>query len=287
MRAARIVPVLLTVTAVSAVAFLVTRPSVLAPSPNGNSDTAEASTKILVVGDNHGDNPVYRRILGAAKTGGYDLFINLADTSENGTEAEFAAVGVLEAELPFPIVHVVGNHDIKADSTRGSFERAFNPRYLSREIGPAHIVILDNADRTVGFDDAELEWLSRDLASNKKAITLLFFHRPFGLPFASLTGDDETASSRRSNDRLLTILAEHSVTHVYAGHLHMYLPYSLALPVAGNANEARFIPVTISGGGGDPTQAALGGPGRSFFHALELTVTPDGVTERVLPAPTY
>jgi hypothetical protein len=238
----------------------------------------------LVVGDNHGVNPVYRRILTEASDKPYALAVNLADTSENGTETEFSAVEELESSLTFPVLHVVGSHDIKTDASREIFERVFNSRYLSRDVGPAHLVLLDNADRRVGFDAAQLEWLEQDLAENTKPVTLVFFHRPFGLPFADVTGDDETVASRRTNQQLLDILAAYRITHVYAAHVHAYLPYTLDTQVRGEGSTVK-IPATVSGGGGDPAQAALGGPSRNFFHALELTVTETGVTEKVLPTP--
>lgn len=244
----------------------------------------ETALRILVVGDNHGDNPVYRRILRDAKTAGYDLMVNLADTSEHGLESEFADVSDLEAPLPFPVLHVVGSHDIRTDASRGTFERAFNPRYFARDIGPVHLVLLDNADRAVGFDAEQLDWLEQNLTTNRQPQTLIFFHRPFGLPLAEVTGDDETPASRRTNRRLLEILAAHPPAHVYAAHLHTYLPYSLDTGVR-RGTETVKIPATISGGGGDPAQGVLGGPDKSFFHALELRVTASGVTERVIPAP--
>lgn len=284
MRAARLLLVLAAVAALGITTFAALEPGPVPATNTVPPRTADPSTRILVIGDNHGDTAVYRRILRDVKTRNYDLAVNLADTSENGTAEEFAEVRALEASLPFPVLHVVGSHDIAHDPTRATFERAFNPRHLSRDIGPAHLVLLDNADRTIGFAPTELDWLEQDLATTTQPVTLVFFHRPFGLPFATLTGDDETAASRKTNDRFLRILAAHPVAHVYAAHLHAYLPYSLALPSPTPTGE-RYVPVTVSGGGGKPAQAVLGGPTKSFFHSLELTVTPSGVTERVIPAP--
>lgn len=284
MRAARILLPLGVLGAVGIAGYAALRPAPPKPLANQPADTAGAAVRILIVGDNHGVNPVYRRILKEAGDKPYALAVNLADTSEDGTESEFDAVRELESSLKFPVLHVVGSHDIKTDAQRGIFERAFNPRYLSRDVGPAHLVLLDNADRSVGFDAAQLEWLEQDLAKNAKPVTLVFFHRPFGLPFADVTGDDETAASRRTNQQLLNILAAHRITHVYAAHVHAYLPYTLDTNVRSEGTTVK-IPATVSGGGGDPAQKALGGSSRNFFHALELTVTETGVTEKVLPAP--
>lgn len=276
MRAARLVLSLAGIAAAAAVMLAVRTSPDRTPE---NANVTLPTVRLLFVGDNHGVNEVYRRILRDAAAQPYDLLVNLADTSERGTVEEFSAVQELESALPFPVVHVVGNHDILTDGTRTLFESTFNPSYLSRDVGSVHIVLLDNADRAKGFSAQELSWLEQDLAANQKPVTFVFFHRPFGLPFTEVTGDDETPASRKTNVQLLAILRRYPPTHVYVGHLHTYLPYRLDL------GDGRSVPATVSGGGGDPAQAALGGPSHNFFHSLSVTVTGTRVEERVIAAP--
>ncbi|MBI3572865.1 MAG: metallophosphoesterase [Candidatus Kerfeldbacteria bacterium] len=215
-----------------------------------------------VVGDNHGVNPIYTHMIGELSKQHLNFLLNLADTSEYGTAQEFTAVRNLEQKLPFPVYHTVGNHDIKADPSRGLFHQVFNQNpWSGHDIGPVHLVILDNADRKVGFPAASLDWLERDLAAHKTKTILIAYHRPFDLPLTRLIGDDETKASRRSNDRFLSIIKSYRIAYIFTGHVHTYFPYTV-----------DGIPAVISGGGGNPAQDILGGSRANFFHYLIVTV---------------
>lgn len=230
------------------------------------------ATRFLVIGDNHGVNPIYQAALARAKKEHVDFVLNLADLTDNGTAQEFAAVDELERSYGVPVYHTLGSHDLKTDGTGALYTERFQPRWYSKDIGTVHLVVLDNADRTIGFSKEELAWLDKDLTANTKGITILTFHRPFGFPLADLLGDDETPTSRRSNDAFRVILAKHPVTRIYTAHLHTHATYSL-----------DSVPVEISGGGGDPAQAILGGPDHNFFHAIMVTAREKEITSEVVP----
>ncbi|MEK7538092.1 MAG: metallophosphoesterase [Patescibacteria group bacterium] len=228
------------------------------------------SVRFAVVGDNHGVNPVYRQIISDIRVQPYAFLLNLADTSERGETAEFRAVKELEAALPFPVYHTVGSHDIKTDPARGSFIQAFgHDRWYAVDVNQVRLIILDNADRKVGFPAAELDWLERDLAAHADRVNLIAYHRPFGLPLAGVLGDDETPASRLTNARLTDIIRRFRVSEIFTAHLHTYLPYTLA-----------GVPAVVSGGGGDPAQFVLGGPTNNYFHYLDVAVSGPTVTIR-------
>lgn len=225
------------------------------------------AVSFAVVGDNHGDNPIYRQILTEIETQPVDFLLNLADTSENGTAAEFTAVKELESKLPFPVYHTVGNHDIKTDPSRQLFTQVFHQApWRAYDLGQLHVVILDNADRRVGFSTDSLDWLAGDLARHPNQTIIVAYHRPFDLPLTKLLGDDETVVSRRSNQRLVELLEHYQVRQILTGHLHTYLQYSVG-----------DIPAVVSGGGGDPAQSVLGGPAANYFHYLIVTVQNNAV----------
>jgi hypothetical protein len=93
------------------------------------------------------------------------------------------------------------------------------------------------------------------------------YHRPFNLPLSALTGDDETSASRKTNIQLLEYISQATnIKLVLSGHVHSYIPYTLA-----------GIPAVVSGGGGDEAQRALGGSSSNLFHYLEITVIGDNV----------
>lgn len=218
--------------------------------------------RFAVVGDNHGDNPIYRQILTELKDEPIDFVVNLADTSENGTRTEFEGVKVLESQLSIPVYHTVGNHDIKTDPTRALDTEIFGVApWYSFTKGSVHFVILDNADRKVGFPAASLDWLATDLAAHESETILIAYHRPFDLPLGQVVGDDETSASRATAERFKKIIAAYPVKFIFTAHLHTYIPYTV-----------NDIPAVVSGGGGDPAQTVLGGPANNLFHYLLVTV---------------
>lgn len=225
-----------------------------------------------VIGDNHGPRPVYRELLQKAKAAGASFAVNLGDYTEHGTEPELREVLALEATVGLPVEHVIGAHDAKGDPTRATWERVMGaPAVRSFDRGGAHFILLDNADRAVGFPAAQRRWLEDDFRAQAGQLTFIFYHRPFGLPFEGLFGDDETPASRETNDAFRGLLRRYRPTMLFTAHVHTYLPYTL-----------EDLPAYVTGGGGDPAQQLLGGATSSFFHALLVTVTPDGPRVRVL-----
>ncbi|MBI2984297.1 MAG: metallophosphoesterase [Candidatus Kerfeldbacteria bacterium] len=226
-----------------------------------------------VVGDNHGDNPVYRQILAELRHEPPAFLLNLADLTEDGTSEEFTAVKNLERDLPFPVYHTVGSHDIKTDPTRRLFVDTFGqPAWGVFRHGSINLIVLDNADRQVGFPTDSLDWLEPYLETDRPGVTIIAYHRPFDLPLSSLLGDDETRASRITNERLLAILGRHPIDYIFSAHLHTYLTYTVA-----------GIPAVVSGGGGDPAQTVLGGPKNNYFHYLLVSVSGGRIQVEVKP----
>ncbi len=227
-------------------------------------ETAALGPKVrfAVVGDNHGDNPVFRQILGELADEKLDFALNLADASEYGTRDEFTTIKELESTLSYPVYHTVGNHDIKTDNSRRLWSDVFEQSpWASFDHGEVHLVILDNADRKVGFPAASLSWLELDLADHADKTIIIAYHRPFDLPLGQVIGDDETASSRATIKEFKRIIATAPVKQIFTAHLHTYLPYTVG-----------DIPAVVTGGGGDPAQTVLGGPANNLFHYLLVTV---------------
>lgn len=235
--------------------------------------TPEPSFRFAVVGDNHGITPAYRQMMADINGQEFRFLLNLADTSELGTIAEFQAVKQLESTLPFPVYHTVGNHDIKADKTRQDMIDVFgHDRWYAIDQDQLHLIVLDNADRKIGFPSDELDWLEADLATHRDHTVVIAYHRPFDLPLAAILGDDETSVSGRSNERFKSIISQENVKQILTAHLHTYLPYTVA-----------DIPAVISGGGGDPAQTVLGGAKNNYFHYLDVTVKGSDVDISVVP----
>lgn len=226
----------------------------------------------IVFGDNEGVNPVVERILKDAKEKHVDFVVSVADVTSSGSKEEYEKVAQLFRSSGVQIYTALGNNDLGKPRSRQLFYDIFhNPSYYSFDAGPAHFVVLDNADRKVGFDEEQLQWLSSDLDATKQSSIFLFYHRPFGLPLSEVFGDDETKTSRASNERFLSLIAERSIIRIYNGHLHLYFPYTLS-----------DIPVTITGGGGAAPQDIIGGEATAFYHYILVRITEDGVEQEVI-----
>ncbi len=245
-----------------------------------SADSSRGGFTFLVMGDNEGDTPIFQEIIRRASAQPAQFLVNVADLTPNAQPADFELVKSRLESLPFPYYTAVGNNDIVGDRSRSRYLARFNQSqlgvgqgqttYYSFDEGPAHFVVLDNADRRVGFDDDQLAWLDRDLAQTDQRWIFLFMHRPVDVPLTDVYGDDETPASRRSNEAFKAVLRRYPVTRIYTGHLHVYFSY-----------ELEGVPVTITGGGGAAPQAALADLIGEQFHYLEVEVTDSDVSQTV------
>lgn len=230
------------------------------------------SWSFIVVGDHEGVNGVSRRFIEEANASGADLLVNVGDFTARGTAAQYEEILELYDGLTIPWYGTVGNNDLGYVKSYddANYREYVNPDlYYSFDHKNAHFVILDNANRNIGFDDDQLDWLSDDLEKNDQERTFVFFHKPFKIPFEEFFGDDDTPRSRKSNEALLEILDDHEIDQVYAGHVHTYLSYNI-----------DGLPVIITGGGGAEPQELLGA--NSNYHYIETAVGANGIEHAVI-----
>lgn len=227
----------------------------------------QAGLKIAVLGDHEGINPTFENILIELESQDIDLLVDVADLTNTGEREEMESVLNRLSQEPYRVEVVVGNNDLGPGNNFEELVR--NPTYTSFDLEQAHMVLLDNANRRVGFSDEELAWLEADLTANTQPVILLFMHRPVDIPFEQIVGTDETKLSRISNQKFLALIKRFQVDHVFTGHLETFLEYSL-----------DGIPLTVSGGAHNrPDQTGFGVSLPSTPHYLLITV--DGETVEV------
>ncbi len=256
----------------------------------GVGQRVQPSVIFAVIGDNEGDNPTYRNLIQQITANpDVEFILHVGDLVANGGTAELAAIQKLHTELGVrvPVYAVPGNHDTIDDPNRAAFASAFGTTPRSINVENVHLVLLDNAERKVGFTDATLAWLEDDLSAWEKrkpasGVTLLAYHRPFAYPLADILGDDETRTSRASNERFLEVLAKHTVTQIFTGHVHTAITYAMVTARDNTNKPSQTIPVTVSGGGGQPIQTAFGALLKTEFHALVVTVTEGNLTTKII-----
>lgn len=248
---------LLAVFIISAVNLI---PSLRRYSPLRQSPSTDSSANALtfaVVGDTESHADLFQRVLEEAKARGAQFLLHTGDVSEDGSLESLREMRSVADASGLPLYTVLGSHDIRTDPARQTFQTLFNAPNLAFEAGGWRFLLLDNADRSVGFSQATLAWLAQDLADHPAAQYILAYHRPFNLPLAAIVGDDETPSSRATNDRFREIVGRANVKAIFTGHLHIYFPYTM-----------NGIPVYITGGGGAEAQTALGPLGNQPPHFL-------------------
>ena len=224
-----------------------------------------------VLGDNEGVNQVFLQTLKKINQSEPDLVIHVGDFVPRGAEEDFIAVTKEMESLTMTYYPTVGNNDLNKEKSPALYQKYFTEDlYYSFDYQNSHFVILDNSNRLVGFDQAQLDWLDQDLDAADKENTFLFFHRPVNVPLESFFGDDETPASRKSNGDFLKILDKHNITRIFCGHVHLYFSYNLITP------SNKKIPVTITGGAGAKPQSILGGESSASYHYVLINVFEDG-----------
>ncbi|MFT3902646.1 MAG: calcineurin-like phosphoesterase family protein [Niabella sp.] len=133
------------------------------------------------------------------------------------------------AQLPYPVYHVFGNHDIDeqaatAKEASGIFSKYYGPDYFSFNEGNVHFVVLNNVvyhgwnkegnkrgDYFGGLPEEQYKWLEKDLqqVSNDKLVVIMS-HIPFL----------EKYTDKASITRLFSLLEKRSNLLLLSGHLH-------------------------------------------------------------------
>jgi 3',5'-cyclic AMP phosphodiesterase CpdA len=218
-----------------------------------------------VFGDSRNHNGVFPALLKAvAQDKEMDFAVHLGDLVRDGKLWEYKLFfQELQALGPLPLITVVGNHELKGDGRR-LFGKIFGPTNFSCRLGEHAFVVLNNTARE-GLTEAEWDWLAGTLKTFRHARRrLLFLHVPLFDPRPDRAKPHAMAPGPAR--RLLGLLKEHDVSHVFAGHIHGYF-----------TGDWEGLPYTISGGAG---VSLAGSDPRHYFHHY-LKVRLDGEAMRV------
>jgi len=159
-----------------------------------------------------------------------DLLVLSGDITEHGDLDSFERTAEIVAELPFPVLPMVGNHD-KRETLLQAFpatpsEGGFVHYALERE--GLLVLLLDTLDegRHGGaFCPARQQWLSAQLAAHPATPTVIFMHHPparSGIEWMDPEPDEDWI--RRFAE---TVAGQRQVKAIHCGHLHRTLATSL------------------------------------------------------------
>jgi len=233
--------------------------------PAGESLQGKTPFTFAVVGDNRGNNAVFDEILASIRQDGVSLVIHTGDIVKECTKQNYEWIlhELAETHPGVPFCAVPGNHDEASSGTNiyRLYERAFGPRRYWFSYGNTMFVGLGNYGRTETYRQEDLDWLDETLCQHRGGYKncIAFMHVPPRDPRAGR----HHAQSESAGEAMMGVLEKHSVTALFAGHIHSYLE-----------DQMDGIPIYITGGAGaervEPVVA---------YHYLLCAVQSDGKLE--------
>lgn len=176
-------------------------------------------------------------------------------------------------KISIPFFNVIGNHEVAGGGKREDFiKERFGNLYGSFDYGNSHFIILNTEEKgKEGMIKGEqLEWLKKDLTSNKDARNIfIFMHRPM---FSAVDPElifGKSFRDKKNRDYLHALFKEFKVKAVFSGHEHLYSETF--------RDGVRYI---ITGGGGSPLYQPPRGGG--FFHYIVVNVKGEDISYDLL-----
>jgi acid phosphatase type 7 len=234
----------------------------LAPLATAAAPGSEEPVRFVVVGDTGTGGAAQVAIAKRLSAVTFDLMLFLGDIAyKSGTAAQLENnfFAVYRDFLRYvPAYPTIGNHERRTRLGRPYFEAFVLPepeRYYSFNWGDIHFVAIDTTQR----DEKQLDWLEKDLATNKLPWVIVYGHHP--MYTNSLRGPQMWIRQAFAN-----IFTRHRVDLVLTGHEHQYERFRVA--------EVNYI---VSGGGGGQLTRFYGGSEAlkqaTVHHFLSFEVT--------------
>jgi predicted phosphodiesterase len=194
--------------------------------------------------------------------------VNLGDWVDDGTPAQHAYFRLESTEynIASPFFFVPGNHDVDPRNySLDQFEAHYGPRNFSFVYNDCIFIFISHLD-TRFSNQGSLDYLrSMDrekLDGYRKRF--VFMHIPPGI------SPDVKARHTDDEEEFVRLFEELHVDYVVAADFHGY-----------NRTQLRGVDYIVTGGGGAHLHESRG---QQFHHAIALTVGPDFVSERIIPA---
>ena len=244
-----------------------------------------------IIGDNYGINSNFIKLLERISLldPPVDFVVHTGDFARGGGEDGYTDYLTTIDTLPFPIITVIGNHELDISGGLERYITYFGLPDFYFDWGDFRFIVMEDCypsttpDRFGDYSDyyiseAQLDWLDRLLRDREPRFKLIFMHMP---PFieghigvACLGGfGQEPQRSESGTDRFTELCRDYRVLLVGLGHIHVYDVYQ--------PNNERYGSVIylISGGGGAELSPWLypAPYGGSFFHFVLVELFEDGV----------
>lgn len=171
-----------------------------------------------------------------------------------------------EYNFSCPVFFVPGNHDVDPETySLANYETAYGPRNFSFVYKNNFFIFISHLDSRFSNRDS-MEYLRslNDTKLGTYARRFVFMHIP---PWVSTDVPERHTADEKE---LVQILQEMRIDYVMAADFHGY-----------NRTRRNGIEYIITGGGGSRLHETTG---PQFHHAIALSVSPDMLSERIIPA---
>jgi predicted phosphodiesterase len=238
----------------------------------------------IVLGDDRDSDDVYRKLLmqvndyAAAHTGAErpTFVLHTGDMVAHGTTEEWQRYASLRNSCTLPMVHVRGNHEIRATGGASNYGRFVgNPMWVF-DYGGCRFIGMDNSNghftpQSISVLRIYLGLPGADgsqpvLPSMRRSFIVM--HQP---PYV---GRWQVHAMRPDGlgDQLVQAAAEAHASAVFCGHIHLY-----------DEMDVSGVPYIISGGAGAPLYGSYGF-GKAEHGFVVVHVTPAQVSWDWVPA---
>lgn len=191
--------------------------------------------RFLLLADSHNDNVNLQKALNQAKNSYPDIqfIIGLGDITNTGTVVELQNTKKELDSFGLRYFLVPGDHDLwdsrdKSLPSASRFREVFGPDYQAFTFGGYRFVLLDNADNYVGFDSAQLNWITTEFEKAKSDAVrgiLVFMHEPLYHPSSDHTMGWVEKSLKLQASVFLFQMKDAGVSKVFAGDIHYFSKY--------------------------------------------------------------
>lgn len=154
-----------------------------------------------------------------------DMYISLGDLTNYGLTSELQEIYELLRRQDKKFIHVLGNHDLYAQTRTQVLEITGQQRYHALETDDALLVFLDTAnemdleDWGGWLDFEQLEWLESRVIESKEKPLLVFGHHPV---YRTTAGSDKQMGSIHPSIDMWSVLNQNKGIGIYFnGHTHM------------------------------------------------------------------
>ncbi len=225
--------------------------------------------RFVVFGDTRSDLQVWKALLQSINKWDPLFAVNLGDLTLNGYSMDMDGyfVQVLDKYARFPLLTVVGNHDVRSGGL--PYEYTFggkDSRAFHFDVSNCRFVIMDNTGVKSAIPwEEQLQMADKWLEVNKQ-YKFVFVHTPL----YEVEKWNYHSMEEEMSGPFVKLMSKHSVDHVFFGHIHAY-----------STTTFEGVDYTITGGGGAELHKQYGKMG-SVNHYVVIDILPESIEMRVV-----